>query len=85
MEPEKKEWISRAEAARRLGVSHAMIRQYVVKYGLPCHPRDGRIPWPCARDWKEDVIHSQRSGNYVHRLLAKYHADARAKQVQDAG
>ena len=77
-EPEA-EWITRAEAGRRLGVSAMAVTKFT-RRGMPHRLSDGRVPWPdglywsdcyrCARDERERTARESRRS----RALAWYEA-----------
>ena len=63
------EWITRAEAGRRLGVSAMAVTKFA-RRGMPHRLSDGRVPWPdglfwsdwfrCARDEEERAARDVR-------------------------
>lgn len=63
---QKQEWISRAEAGRRLGVSGMMVTKYI-KRGAPTR-NDKNVPWPDLQVWVRRNIVPQMSGSYQARL-----------------
>jgi hypothetical protein len=66
----EEQWITRAEAAKRLKVSAVMVGKYVGR-GLPTRS-DKRIPWPQADAWVKTHIHKSRSGNFASRTRAAH-------------
>src|SRR5947209_4064054 len=59
------ECIWRAAAARRLGVTAMMVTKYV-RLGMPTR-EDKRVPWPEAREWREQYVNPERSGSWKFR------------------
>jgi hypothetical protein len=70
----KTEWITRAEAGRRLGVSASMVSRYC-RRGMPTRG-DRRVPWPIAERWRKDNIDPQLSGSWLSRHLARNSANS---------
>lgn len=60
------EWISRAEAARRLGVSPMAITKFCHR-GMPHRVSDGKVCWPDAIYWSDFYRRPQASGNWRAR------------------
>jgi hypothetical protein len=61
----KLEVISKAEAARRWGVSKAAVTKYVAK-GMPVR-EDGRLDWPAVDHFRRSYNVPERSGNFASR------------------
>lgn len=81
-EKTESEVISKSEAARRWGVSPAMVTRYIAdpKYKMPTLP-DGRLDWQVVSAWREAKIIPQLSGSYYARCGAPSKAPV-AKRVQ---
>src|ERR1035438_2090346 len=60
------EWISRAEAGRRLGVSAIAVPKFC-RRGMPYRISDGRVPWPDALLWSDWYRCPWLSGNWFAR------------------
>lgn len=75
-------WISRSEAARRLGVSAQMVSTYCTRYGLDSLSReDKRLPWPETREWVRANIIPELSGSYAARHFKRQQEKARPAEV----
>jgi|ERR1017187_2247585 hypothetical protein len=46
------EWITRAEAGRRLGVSPMAVTKFT-RRGMPHRSSDGKVPWPDGLYWSD--------------------------------
>jgi len=71
------DWISRAEAGRRFGVSSMMVSKYCNAMGAPSR-EDGKVPWPAIKEWRERYIVPERSGSWAHRQRTREEAGERA-------
>jgi hypothetical protein len=69
LDPEP-EWISRAEAGRRWGVSAQMVGRYCAK-GMPARETDKRVPWLQADEWRRMWVCPTRSGSWRYRMFHK--------------
>lgn len=65
----RKSLITKAEFARLVGVSGAMVSKYCQR-GLPQSP-DGLIPLEEALQWRRDFVVPERSGNFYSRERRK--------------
>jgi len=63
------EWISRAECARRLGVSGTAITNFCHLYGMPFRISDGKVCWPDVLYWSDLNRCPEDSGSWysLHR------------------
>jgi hypothetical protein len=69
------EWISRAEAGRRLGVSAMAVTKFT-RRGMPHRLSDGRVPWPDGLYWSDWYRHARDESERAARELRRSEADA---------
>lgn len=81
------EWISRAEAGRRLGVSAMAVTKFCRK-GMPHRFSDGKVCWPDALYWSDWYRCPWSSGNWFarhpHPDFAKDRMEAAARALRRA-
>ena len=63
---EKVEWITRAECARRFGISGAAITK-CCQLGMPSRRSDDMIAWPDVLYWSDFYRSPRSSGNWYAR------------------
>lgn len=80
---ESTEMITKAEAARRFGVTRQAVNKYVKQQQMPVDA-SGLIPWEAAKAWHAKYICPHRSGSYLHRLRMKERAQLPAVASEPA-
>jgi hypothetical protein len=78
---ESTELITKAEAARRFGVTRQAVNKYVKQQQMPVDA-SGLIPWEAAKEWHGMYICSHRSGSFFHRLRMKEQAQLTAGNAE---
>jgi hypothetical protein len=68
------EWISRAEAGRRLGVSAMAVTKFA-RSGMPHRLSDGKVPWPDALFWSDWFRYARDEDERAEREFRRSHAD----------
>jgi hypothetical protein len=74
------EWITRAEAGRRLGVTAMAVTKFC-RSGMPHRHSDGRVCWPDAQYWSDWYRCPESSGTWHQRHP---HPDAMRRQRERA-
>jgi hypothetical protein len=67
------EWVSRAEAGRRLGVSAMAVTKFC-RGGMPYRVKDGKVPWPDGMFWSDWFRYARDESECAARELRRSRA-----------
>jgi hypothetical protein len=75
------EWISRAEAGRRLGVSAMAVTNFA-RSGMPHRFSDGKVPWPDCQYWSDFYRYARNDAERTARERRSARAESWHKARQ---
>jgi hypothetical protein len=76
----EQEWITRAEAGRRLAISRMAVTKLCHR-GMPHRMSDGNVPWPETLYWCDFYRAPRRSGSWHARHPGYSYADERMENA----